>query len=308
MEKLLAEGGARRNRLDAMEVLELSNLYRAACGDAARARSAGADEGTMAYLDLLLSKAHNRLYRAPRPTRGSFLEFLLRGFPQTLRTERRFFLWSSLAFFGPFFFGLVAAALIPSFGPAVMGPDQVEMFRQMYKNAPDSARTLGEGSMSVGFYIQHNVSIAFEVFANGIFAGIGSALMLVYQGLTIGTVFGFLVGDDKTRNILTFTCGHSAWELTAIVIAGAAGLRMGWALVATEGRTRMASLRAAAPEVARLVGGAAVMLGVAACIEGLWSPSPVPAPVKWVFAGFQIVAVSAYLSLAGRPAAAPEPA
>jgi uncharacterized membrane protein SpoIIM required for sporulation len=304
---LLVDGGVRKGRLDARELLELSSLYRAVCGDAARVGAAGADEGTTAYLDTLLARAHNRLYRAPRPRRGSVLEFLLRTFPRTLREEKSFFFWSAFAFYTPFIFGLICAALLPPFGPAVMGREQVEMFREMYKHAPDEARSLGEGSMSVSYYIQHNISIAFRVFGTGVFAGLGSAIMLVYQGLVLGTVTGFLIGDDKARNILTFTCSHSAWELTAIVVAGAAGLRMGWALVATDGRTRLASLRASAPQVARLIGGAAVMLAVAACIEGLWSPSPLPALAKWIFAGFQILAVTLYLSLAGRelPAGSP---
>ena len=303
LESLLANGGVRRGALDPPELLELSTLYRAACGDAARVRAAGADDSTTAYLDTLLARAHNRLYRAPAGRPGAVRDFLLRDFPRTLRAHRTYFYFASAAFYVPFFFGLLAAALIPTFGPAVMGPAEVEMFREMYKSAPDTARTLGEGSMSVSYYVQHNTSISFEVFANGIFAGLGSAFMLVFQGLQIGTVFGFLIADDKARNILTFTCSHSAWELTAIVISGAAGLRMGWALVSTGGLTRLASLRRAGPDVARLIGGAAVMLSVAACIEGLWSPSPVPAVGKWIFAGFQVVIVSAYLVFAGRDAA-----
>lgn len=302
LESLLANGGARRNKLDASELSELSALYRAACGDTARVRATGADEGTVAYLDAMLARAHNRLYSAPPPRRRAFLELILRDFPRTLREQRKFFYWSSFAFYVPFFFGLIAAAVLPTFGPAVMGPHQIEMFRRMYSESPETARSFGEGSMSVSYYVQHNTSISFQVFANGIFAGLGSAFMLVYQGLVLGTVFGFLIGDSKGHNILTFTCGHSAWELTAIVVAGAAGLRMGWALVATNGATRFGSLRAAGPEIARLIGGAALMLSVAAFIEGLWSPSPIPAPAKWAFAVGQVIIVTAYLTLAGRDA------
>jgi uncharacterized membrane protein SpoIIM required for sporulation len=301
LEQLLSSGISRRGQFGAGEMLELSNLYRSACGDAARIRAAGADDNTTAYLDTLLARAHNQLYRSPPGRRGAVWQFLSSDFPRTLRAHKWFFLWATLAFYGPFFFGVIAAIVLPGFGPAVMGPEQVESFRHMYAEAPDVGRTAGENSTMVGFYIQHNTSISFQVFANGIFAGIGSAMMLVYQGLVIGTTFGFLIADEKARNILTFTCGHSAWELTAIVISGAAGLRMGWALVATEGRTRLASLRAAGPDIARLIGGAACMLAVAACIEGLWSPSKAPAPVKWGFAVVQCIIVTVYLARAGRP-------
>lgn len=298
LELLLARGG-RRSSFDPQHVVELASLYRAAAADAARVRAAGADDGTIAYLDRLLSRAHNRLYRAPKPRKGGITDFVLHTFPLVVRENARFVLWASAAFYAPFVFGLVCAWLLPSFGPAVMGAGQVEAMRQMYADAPEQARNVGMGSMSVSFYIQHNTSIAFRCFATGIFWGLGSVFTLVYNGLTIGAVFGVLIADEKARNLLTFTCGHSAWELTAIVIAGAAGLRMGWALVSTNGLTRLGSLRAAGPTVATLVGGAAIMLFIAACIEGLWSGSPIPAPVKWVFAVVQIVAVAMYLSYGG---------
>ncbi len=307
LERLVTFGGKKRGHLDAAEIVELSNLYRAACADAARVRGAGADDGTVAYLDGLLSRAHNELYRAPPPKKGTFAAFVARGFPQAVRRNRVFVLVSAAAFFGPFLFGAVAAIVLPRFASSVLGREELEMFRQMYQHVVDQGRSAGGGSVSVSFYIQHNTSIAFQVFANGIFAGLGSLLMLVYQGLDIGTVFGFLIGDEKTRQILTFTCGHSAWELTAIVLAGAGGLKMGWALVETGGRTRLSSLRAAGPELLRLIGGAALMLAVAASIEGLWSPSPVPPLGKYVFAGLQVLIVSNYLTLIGRDANEPLP-
>lgn len=308
LEVLVSRGGVRAGRLDPTELVELSNLYRAAAADAARVRGAGADDGTVAYLDGLLARAHNELYRAPPPRRAALALFVSKGFPQAVRRNAWFVLWASLAFYGPFLFGLVAAVVVPPFAPAVMGEQQMDSFRHMYDEVIEKGRSVGEGSLMVGFYVQHNTSIAFQVFANGVFFGLGSVFMLVYQGLAIGTVFGFLIGDDKGRQILTFTCGHSAWELTAIVLSGSAGLRMGWALVVTEGRTRTASLRAAGPEVARLVGGAAMMLSVAAFIEGLWSPSSVPAEGKVAFALLQILFVANYLSMIGRDATEPLPA
>jgi len=75
---------------------------------------------------------------------------------------------------------------------------------------------------------------------------------------------------------------------------------MGYALIDTGGLTRVGSLRRAAPEIAQLVAGAAMMLVIAAAIEGFWSPSSAPAPVKWSVAGLLTVAVTAYLALAGR--------
>jgi uncharacterized membrane protein SpoIIM required for sporulation len=99
-------------------------------------------------------------------------------------------------------------------------------------------------------------------------------------------------------------CGHAPFELTAIVVAGGAGLQMGYALVDTGGLTRLRSLRRAAPSITRQILGAAAMLFIAAGIEGFWSPSSLPPPVKWTASAVFSILVILYLSLAGRPAEA----
>ena len=105
-------------------------------------------------------------------------------------------------------------------------------------------------------------------------------------------------------NLLTFTAGHSAWELTGIVVAGTAGLRLGLALVITGGHTRVFSVREAAPDLYRLVVGATALLAIAAAIEGFWSASPVPAPIKWAFGLVGVAIVAAWLIFGGRGAQA----
>jgi uncharacterized membrane protein SpoIIM required for sporulation len=130
--------------------------------------------------------------------------------------------------------------------------------------------------------------------------GLGSAFFLVYNGLLIGAVGGLVSGAGHGLNLLTFTCGHSAFELSAIVISGGAGMVMGYALVETGGLTRWASVRRKARDLATLVLGAAFMLLIAAFIEGFWSPSGVPAPVKWGVAIVNVVMVSLYFTRAGR--------
>jgi hypothetical protein len=88
---------------------------------------------------------------------------------------------------------------------------------------------------------------------------------------------------------------------------------MGYSLVSTGGLTRIGSLRRTAPCIVRQVLGAASMLVIAALIEGFWSPSSLPAPVKWTASGVFSLLVILYLSLAGRSErrvieGAPEPA
>lgn len=287
------------HRLPPAEISRLGALYRSLCSDLMRARSAGYETELLAHLDSLAARAHNLLYGAEPVRLAALGEFLLRTFPRTLRAQARFFAVASALFVVPMVLALVATLAHPDFAQAVLPHEQLEASAQMYADSL-AGRDSGEDAAMAGFYVHNNVGIAFRCFATGILFGLGSVFFLVYNGMVIGTVLGWVIVQGHGYNILTFVCGHTPFELTAICIAGGAGLQMGYALVRTEGRTRLGSLRAQAAAVGTIVGGAAVMLVIAAAIEGFWSPSGVSAPVKWVVAGVLSLAVAAYLAFAGR--------
>ena len=97
--------------------------------------------------------------------------------------------------------------------------------------------------MMAGFYIQHNASIGLQCFAWGLFFGLGSLYELLSNGIILGTVFGHMARSPHAANFFTFVTAHGPFELTAIVFSGAAGLRLGYGLIDTQGQTRLASLR-----------------------------------------------------------------
>ena len=168
-----------------------------------------------------------------------------------------------------------------------------------YSKGFAAGRDAGTDAGMAGFYVYNNVGIAFRCFATGILLGVGSLFFLVYNGLVTGTVAGYVMSAGYGQNIWTFMCGHAPFELTAIVISGAAGLQMGYSLVETGGRTRVGSLRQVAPSIARQILGAACLLLIAAVVEGFWSPSSVPAPVKWTVSAVFSILVLTYIGLAG---------
>jgi uncharacterized membrane protein SpoIIM required for sporulation len=161
-------------------------------------------------------------------------------------------------------------------------------------------REASDGVLMVFFYIGNNVSVAFRTFASGIAFGIGSVFMTVYNGLTMGAVAGHLEHIGYGGTFWPFVIGHGSFELTAIVLAGVAGLRMGLALVVTRQRSRAQALREATQRGVPILYGMTGMLLFAAVIEGLWSgQAAIPALVRyWVGAGLWAVVV-AWLSLGG---------
>jgi uncharacterized membrane protein SpoIIM required for sporulation len=280
---------------------QLAADYRAVCADLARARALGMPADVLEFLDALAGRAHNTLYGSQRGVGGSLLHDITVGFPREVRAQAAFFWLATFLFYGPFAVGVVGCLADPTFAAMVLPESQLESMEQAYGSGDLARGFSGDASMA-GFYVMNNVGIAFRCFATGVLGGLGSLFYLVYNGLMIGTVFGYLSSVGLGGNLLEFTCGHSAWELTGVCVAGAAGLRMGWALVVTEGRTVAGSLRAAGPSLYRLVLGTTVLLLVAAAIEGFWSAGPAPRWLKHVFAVVQVGIVASWLALGGRGA------
>lgn len=281
------------------EWAELASEYRAVCADLASARALGVPADVVAYIDEIAGKAHNRLYSVrPAGLPSSVLREALHGFPRELRAQLPYFLLASLLFYGPLVIGLLGAMSTPEFAARVLPESQLQGMESAY--AGDLARGFGGDASMAGFYVWNNVGIAFRVFATGVLFGLGPLFYLVYNGLVIGTVMGYVTSVGHGGNLFAFVSGHSAWELTGVCVAGAAGLRMGWALVSTGGLSRLGSLAAVGPVLYRLVLGTVVLLLVAASIEGFWSAGPAPAPVKLGFGAVQVAIVAAWLTFGGR--------
>lgn len=218
--------------------------------------------------------------------------FLLIEFPAALRRSGGWFLFANALFWGPFFLCAVGAAFDPEFADRLLSPE-MRALEDSYLN-PES-RTADQNAQMAGFYVLNNVGIALRAAAAGAFGGIGTAWVLVSNGVAIGAFTGYLASVGGLGNLLRFTSGHSAWELTAITVSGAAGFRLGAALLAPGALPRGAALVAAGPDVLRLAGGAAAMLVVAASIEGFWSGWLLPDAVKITFAAVQVVLVVLWL-------------
>jgi uncharacterized membrane protein SpoIIM required for sporulation/uncharacterized RDD family membrane protein YckC len=244
----------------------------------------------------VLWRAEARLHRAgPRGLDVSLApvhRFLVVEFPEALRRCGGWFLLSTALLYVPLLLCAVGAALDPELADRLVSPD-MRALEDAYLDP--TSRSAEDNAAMAGFYVFNNVGIALRAAAAGAFGGLGTAWVLVSNGIGMGSFAGYLARLGALGNLLRFTSGHAAWELTAITVAGAAGFRLGAAIVSPGALTRAGALRAAGPDVLRLAGGAAVMLLVAASIEGFWSGWVLPDWVKAVFAGVQVVLVVVWL-------------
>ena len=292
--------GTALHKLEGSSISRAAALYRSLCNDVTRAEANHYSPDLMAYLHGLAGRSHNVLYGA-RPIRsGGAWDAILFSFPRALRRNYKLFWLATALFMLPYLVGLFGAMSSFEFATSVLPASMLQQMQHSYRECFERGRDAGADSAMAGFYVYNNVGIAFRCFATGVLFGLGSIFFLVYNGLTIGTVTGFVMQAGHGANIWTFMCGHGPFEIIAIFIAGGAGLQMGHALAKTDGLTRFASLRRYARDITAQIVGAAVMLVIAAVIEGYWSPSSIPPPVKWAFGAFNLVLVVAFLGLAGR--------
>jgi uncharacterized membrane protein SpoIIM required for sporulation len=156
-----------------------------------------------------------------------------------------------------------------------------------------------------GFYIWNNVRIGFQTFAGGMLYGVGSAWFLGANGVILGAVSGYLTQVGYIDTFWSFVAGHSSWELIAIVMSGAAGFKLGLAIIAPGNMSRKSALMSAARPAVRLMYGAAGLFFVAAFVEAFWSPiTAVPFAVKISVGVAGWILLLAYFALAGRTRAA----
>jgi uncharacterized membrane protein SpoIIM required for sporulation len=288
---------------DRISAAELPALYRGLCQDLALARRRLYGRELVQRLNELALRGREQLYRRPAHFGARAREFISRGFPQLVRDNARLFWLAMALFYGPFFAMLLCAWLAPQLLYRVLSPEQVQQIEEMYDPSNKHVghgRDSGSDFAMFGFYIANNVGISFRTFASGVLGGVGSIFYLVFNGLFIGAVFAHLLRVGFHSTLLPFVVGHGAFELTAIVISGMAGLKLGFALLAPGRRTRAAALVAVGPDCAGLLYGLASMLLIAAFIEGFWSSSSAPPQLKYAVGAVTWLSVASYFLFAGR--------
>jgi uncharacterized membrane protein SpoIIM required for sporulation len=282
---------AKRDRASAVADAEIPFLYRRICQLLALARDRQYSPDLVDRLNRLALRGHHLLYGARGGQSVRVLAFLAADFPRLVREEWRLVVTAGLLFAGPLALLFAVVLLFPAFIHYLVDPAQLAAFQEMY-NPANPRLGLREGddnTLMFAFYIWNNVKIGFQVF------------YLLYNGLLIGAIAGHITGIGYGEPFWSFVSGHSAMELTAIVIAGAAGLKLGGALIAPGARTRAAALVQAAKPAVRLVYGAALMFMIAAFIEGFWSPLTVfPPQTKYTVGMTMWGFVFAYFVFAGR--------
>ncbi len=291
---LLRAGSGGIRSLSRDDLKALGPLYRRAASDLAFARLRGADAGLITYLNGLVTRAHGLLYAERGPGGARLWRFITSGFPRLLR-RRAIYVWLATLMF--LLGGVLSAAMTvvkPEVGRIFLGEraDDVDF----YKDLP-TRLTEEERPVTAAVLMQNNIRVAILAFAVGILGGFPTLLLLFYNGLPIGSlaVLQHQAGYDVV--LWSFLLPHGVPELSAIFIAGGAGMLIGHALVAPGELSRRDAVAIAGRDAVRMLLGTVMLFIIAGFVEAFVSPSALAPAFKFAFAALMAVALTAYLRL-----------
>jgi uncharacterized membrane protein SpoIIM required for sporulation len=294
-----ARGGA--DRLGVGGVDELVRLYQRTSAHLSHARTQYADPALTARLTQLVAGASGVIYSArARSTRGA-TRFFTVTFPAALWHIRRQILVSALLLLVPAFavgtwVGYSDAALEAAGPEAVREAYVTEDFESYYSSEP-AWQFATEVTVN-------NIQVSFLAFASGILLCVVTAFILAFNGANVGVAGGLFVAAGEQGKFWGLILPHGLLEISAVVVAGAAGLALGWSVIAPGDRPRGDAVADEGRRAAIVVAGLVLVFVCAGVIEGFITGRGVPTPLR---VGIGIAAFAAFWTwvlLAGRRAAA----
>ncbi|MBN9395620.1 MAG: stage II sporulation protein M [Candidatus Melainabacteria bacterium] len=292
--------------LDKQALMDIGRLYRMTSADLSRARAMGLSSEVQTYLNLLVVRAHNQVYHNRQNRFKDMWRFLWFGFPRLVQQNILYVLVAFLLMVVPAALSYREMRMDRDFGymellpgqPLV--PDEIWRIVEQKKLWTDSGAD--QAGPMAGLIAANNIKVSFSAFCLGFTAGLGTILVLIFNGMHLGTIFGACSYYGMHGKLLTFVAGHGVIELTAIFIAGGAGLMIGKAMLFPGQKTRSYALRDAAYKGMLLACGCAVMLLIAASIEGFVSPrTDINADVKYTVSAATAILLLLYLFMPRNP-------
>lgn len=289
------------------EVLALANLYRQAMNSLSAARAISMDKALLTYLEALCGRAYLVVHAPQQSVAGTLGELLTRGIPQAARRAALPLVVGFLAMLLGAFVGYVMFVQDPSWFFTFV-PPELSDGRTPEASAEYLRRTLfdpeersGDGlTVFASYLFSHNTQVAILIFALGIFAALPSFVLTFYNGLILGAFAGMFVQAGLGYELLGWLSIHGVTELSAICIACAGGARLGLAVVLPGNRSRRAALRVGGPDAVKLMLLAAMMLIVAALLEGFLRQLVTSTELRLIIGWGIGLCWLAWLALAGR--------
>jgi uncharacterized membrane protein SpoIIM required for sporulation len=270
LEGLLRAAKGRPARLGADGVRRLGELYRSAAADLATARRRFPRDPVVARLEDLVLRARSAVYGSAGRRRSAWA-FFSRTYWQRVREQRWALVLSAFLLLAPTAVGTAWGLADPP-AAARITPGAAEGIGHRRPH-PDLGLSTDERSAMAAQIMTNNIGVTFAAFAGGVTLGLGTAAALLFNGLTLGVVAGLAFGAGNADTFVELIVPHGVLELSCIVVAGAAGLRLGRVIVDPGRGRRGPAVTAEGRRAVQLVVGTAPWLVVAGLVEGFITPT-----------------------------------
>jgi len=282
-------------------------VYERTAADLAKLNTFASEPETRRYLESLVSRAYSEIHETrDKPHRFQPWLWLTVIFPQTFRRYITVF-WLTVAItIAGCLFGGFATILDPEsrnvtmpFGHNLMKPSE----RVAHEEKAKTDRLEGRKASFSTFLMTHNTKVSILTAALGMTWGIGTIVSLFYNGVSLGAICVDYIVDGQAKFLAGWLLPHGSFEIPAILIAGQAGLLLGWALIGRGTRKTLSErLREISTDLVTLIGGCAVLLIWAGFVESFFSQyhEPViPYVVKIAFGLVELVLLTLFLWKSG---------
>lgn len=278
-----------RRRLTGAEIDELVDLYQRVSTHLSVVRASSADAALIGRLSSLVARARAAVTGAHAPLRSELIRFVTVSFPVVAYRAWRWWLGTAVAFLA------VAAAIAcwvagnPDVQAAIGTPAEIARlvehdFAAYYSDHP-------AGSFALQVWV-NNAWVAARAIAFAVLLGLPIPVMLFANAANVGVALGLMFHAGRGAFMLGLLAPHGLLELTAVFLAGAVGMRLGWTVIAPGDRPRSQVLAEQGRAVVAVAVGLVVVFAVAGLIEAMVTPSPWP---TWVRIGVGVLVEVAFL-------------
>lgn len=248
---------------------DVAEAYTGVTADLAFAYTYYPESRITIYLNELAATLHNAIYRNKREKWGRVVTFWTREVPQTMYEARRLLLVSLAIMLVSVLIGVVSQIGDHDFCRIILGDYYVDMtLDNIKKGVPMNVYAAdGEVESFLGITM-NNIGVAFRIFVTGMLTSVGSALMLLYNGVMLGCFETFFWQHGLLYDSMLSVFLHGTLEISAIVVAGAGGLALGNGMLFPGTFSRIVSFRRGAKRGLKIVVGTVPIFIIAGFIEG----------------------------------------
>jgi uncharacterized membrane protein SpoIIM required for sporulation len=272
-------------QLTRAELQEMALLYRQVAADLSVLRQDSTARIYAQHVNQLLARAHHIIYSGRKTNLFTLVRFLRDEYPAIFQQQIGFVLASLAVSVAWGLLGAVITSVHPEFMRLFVSAKMIETMER-HRMWTESVVTIAP--LATSAIMTNNLSVSFIVFASGMVFGLGTFFYLSLNGLMLGVVGAACHQYGMSLPLWSFVAPHGSLELPSIVIAGAAGFRLGHAMLFPGAMRWRDSVARGGIEATRLVSGIIPMLVIAGCLEGFFSPSQAPVWLKFTVGGLLV--------------------